>query len=97
VSNNRWAKTKTGMHRLRELLFDARNTHYKNASRGPSAIAEVLVLTDARLSRDAQPNFISIRQVAAASFTVEDWTECAQTHKSENSISAIFTPFTWRI
>ena len=37
--------------------------------------------------------------------TVEDWTECAQTHtqtdrqtdKSENSISASFTPFTWRI
>jgi len=61
------------MHRLRELLFDARNTHYKNASRGPSAIAEVpIVLTDARLSHDAQPSFISIHQVAAASFTVED-------------------------
>jgi len=25
---NRRAKTKTGMHRLRELLFDTRNTHY---------------------------------------------------------------------
>jgi len=28
MSNNRWAKTKTGMHRLRELLLDTRNTHY---------------------------------------------------------------------
>jgi len=29
VSNNRWAKTKTGMHRLGELLFDTRNIRYK--------------------------------------------------------------------
>ena len=30
MSNNRWAKTNTGMHRLRELLFDTQNTHDKS-------------------------------------------------------------------
>jgi len=47
---------------------------------GPSAIAEVLVITDTCLSHDAQPSFISISQVAAVSLTAEDWTKCAHTH-----------------
>ena len=44
-------------------------------------IAEVFVLTDARLSHDVQPSFISIHQMAAASFTVQHRTECTQTHR----------------
>jgi len=33
-----------------------------------------------RASHDTQLSFISIRQVAAASFAIEDWNVCAQTH-----------------
>jgi len=49
----------------------------------------------------AQRVHMSAKCVVGGTPTVEDWTECAQTHtqtdKSENSISASFTPFTWRI
>jgi len=60
--------------------ISAKTLSLQNASCAPSAIAEVLVLTNARLSHDAQLSFISIRQVTAASFAIEDWNVCAQTH-----------------
>ena len=62
------------------MYISAKPLSLQNALHAPSAIAEVLVLTDAHLSHDAQLSFISIRQVAAASFAIEDWNVCAQTH-----------------
>jgi len=80
--------------------ISAKPLSLQNALRAPSAIAEVLVLTDARLSHDAQPSFISIRQVAAASFAIEGWNVCADTlpdTQKRKSISDSLTPFTWQI
>jgi len=54
--------------------ISAKPLSLQNTLRAPSAIAEVLVLTATRLS---QLSFISIHQLAAASFAIEDWNVCA--------------------
>ena len=73
------------------MHISAKLLSLQNALRAPSAIAaKVLVLTDAHLSHDAQLSFISIRQVAAASFATEDWNVCAQTHYQTHKSEKVY-------